>query len=54
METGVSESGSYELAYVRQTDIIEWFKRWTLGPKLLVGGNYFGVTPLVEIITLPI
>ena len=52
VDTGVSESGSYELAYVRQTDIIEWFKRWTLGPKLLVGGNYFGVTPLVEIITL--
>ena len=53
VETGVSESGSYERAYVRQTDIIEWCKRWTLGPKLLVGGNIFGMTPLVEIITLP-
>ena len=52
VDTGVSESGSYEFAYVRQTDIIEWFKRWTLGPKLLVGGNIFGMTPLVEIITL--
>ena len=53
VETGVSERGSYERAYVRQTDIIEWCKRWTLGPQLLVGGNIFGMTPLVEIITLP-
>ena len=53
VDTGVSESGSYEQAYVRQTDIIEWCKRWTLGPKLLVGGNIFGVTPLVKIIALP-
>ena len=52
VETGVSESGSYEQDLLRQTDVIEWCKRWTLGPKLLVGGNYFGVTPLVEIITL--
>ena len=53
VDTGVSESGSYEQAYVRQTDIIEWCKRWTLGPKLLVGGNILGMTPLVEIIILP-
>mgnify|MGYP001480409645 CR=1 FL=1 len=53
VDTGVSESGSYEQAYVRQTDIIEWCKRWTLGAILLVGGNYSGMTPLVEIITLP-
>ena len=52
METGVSESGSYGEAYVRQTDVIEWCKRRTLCATLLVGGNYFGVTPLVEIITL--
>jgi hypothetical protein len=52
VETGVSESGSYEQDLLRQTDIIEWCKRRTLCATLLVGGNYFGVTPLVEIITL--
>ena len=52
VETGVSESGSYEQAYVRQVDINVWCKRWTLSATSLVGGNYFGVTPLVEIITL--
>ena len=44
---------SYEQDLMRQTDIIEWCKRWTLGAILLVGGNYSGMTPLVEIITLP-
>ena len=52
VDTGVSERGSYELDLLRQTDVIEWCKRWTLGPKLLVGGNYFGVTPLAEIMGL--
>jgi len=52
VETGVSESGSYEQDLLRQTDIIEWCKRRTLCATLLVGGNYFGMTPLVEIITL--
>ena len=53
VDTGVSERGSYEQDLLRQTDIIEWCKRWTLGPTLLVADNYFGVTPLVEIIALP-
>ena len=52
VETGVSESGSYEQDLLRQTDVIEWCKRRTLSATLLVGGNYFGMTPLVEIITL--
>ena len=45
VETGVSESGSYEQDLLRQTDIIEWCKRRTLCATLLVGGNYFGMTP---------
>ena len=52
VDTGVSESGSYEQDLLRQTDVIEWCKRRTLCATLLVGGNYFGMTPLVEIITL--
>ena len=53
LDTGVSERGSYEPACVRQTDICGWCKYWILGATLLVGGDNFGVTPLVEIITLP-
>jgi hypothetical protein len=53
VDTGVSERGSYEQAYVRQTDIIDWCKRWTLSATLSVGGKIFRMTPLVEIITLP-
>ena len=52
VDTGVSERGSYEQDLLRQTDVIEWCKRRTLCATLLVGGNYFGMTPLVEIITL--
>ena len=52
VDTGVSERGSYEQDLLRQTDVIEWCKRWTLSAALLVGGKNFGVTPLVEIITL--
>ena len=51
-DTGVSERGSYERDLLRQIDVIEWCKRRTLSATLLVGGNYFGMTPLVEIITL--
>ena len=53
VETGVSESGSYEQAYVRQVDINVWCKRWTLSATLIVGGKNSEMTPLLEIITLP-